>query len=267
MNVFISADIEGTCGICAWDETEPQKNGYDYFRRQMSEEVSAACRGALSAGAERVLVKDAHYTARNIDPAMLPQEVQLNRGWSHDGYCMMSGIQRGDWDAAVFTGYHSAGSSAGNPLSHTMSTEIDYVEINGQRASEFMINAYMAAYHNVPVCFVSGDAALCESARRMIPSIAAVPVNKGDGDSVTSLHPQLAVERIEDVLREQLDSGKYLECILTLPTEFEFKIRYKKHQDAAKAALYPNMTQLDEKTVRYNCFDYFDAMCMMEFVL
>ena len=267
MNIFISADIGGTCGICAWSEAEVGGSGYEYFRKQMSEEVSAACRGALAAGGERILVKDAHDTARNIDPLLLPQEVQLNRGWSYDGYCMMSGIQRGDWDAAVLTGYHSAGSSSGNPLSHTMSTRLDYVEINGQRASEFMIADYTAAYHNVPVCFISGDAAICESARRMIPSIAIVPVNKGEGDSVTSLHPQLATERIEDVLREQLDSGRYLECVLTLPTEFEIKIRYQKHQAAAKAALYPNMVQLDEKTVRYNCFDFYDALCMMEFVM
>ena len=50
----------------------------------------------------------------------------------------------------------------------------------------------------------SGDAALCDSARRMIPDIATVPVNKGDGNSATSLHPALAVTRIEETLRAQL---------------------------------------------------------------
>ena len=69
MKVFLSADMEGTCGIVAWPETE-RSTPMDYapYQKQMSREVAAACRGALSAGAEDVLVKDAHDSARNIDP-------------------------------------------------------------------------------------------------------------------------------------------------------------------------------------------------------
>ena len=46
--IFISADIEGTCGIAHWDETEKGHIGYDQFARQMSLEVAAACEGAPS---------------------------------------------------------------------------------------------------------------------------------------------------------------------------------------------------------------------------
>ena len=65
--------MEGTCGIVAWPETE-RSTPMDYapYQKQMSREVAAACRGALSAGAEGVLVKDAHDSARNIDPTVLP---------------------------------------------------------------------------------------------------------------------------------------------------------------------------------------------------
>lgn len=269
MNILISSDIEGTCGIAAWSETEPGKTGgdYEYFRTQMSREVAAACRGALAAGAERVLVKDAHDSARNIDPSLLPEEVQMNRGWSGDVYSMLSGIQHGGWDAVAFTGYHAAACSSGNPLSHTMNPRVDWVEINGVRASEFTINAYMAGYHRVPVCFVSGDAALCESARKMIPDIAAVPVNKGDGNSATSLHPALAVRRIEETLQGQLESGVYQRCIVPMPPKFEIVIRYKEHRDAYRNSFYPGVSQVDEKTLRFSCVDYYDALCLFQFVL
>ena len=52
MKVFLSADMEGTCGIVAWPETE-RSTPMDYapYQKQMSREVAAACRGALSAGA------------------------------------------------------------------------------------------------------------------------------------------------------------------------------------------------------------------------
>lgn len=268
MNVLISADIEGTCGVAAWEETgEGSKDGFAMFREQMSFEVAAACRAAVNAGAARVLVKDAHDTGRNIDPAILPEEVQINRGWAGDVHEMLSGIQRGEWDAVVMTGYHDAAGGTGNPLSHTMSTSVDEIEINGARASEFVINAYIAGYYGVPVCFVSGDTAVCESARKMIPGIAVVPVCRGDGASTTSLHPALAVRRIEEVLFQQLDSEQYLACQVLMPAAFDIVIRYKAHAKAYSASFYPGVVQLDEKTIRFLCEDYMDALRLFHFVL
>ena len=55
---------------------------YAPYQKQMSREVAAACRGALSAGAEGVLVKDAHDSARNIDPTVLPRGARIHRAWS-----------------------------------------------------------------------------------------------------------------------------------------------------------------------------------------
>ena len=78
MKLFISSDIEGTCGINDWDETEIGKPGYDRFALQMSREVSAACNGALETGkVEDILVKDAHDSARTISGAELPEGVHF----------------------------------------------------------------------------------------------------------------------------------------------------------------------------------------------
>ena len=59
MKVFLSADMEGTCGIVCWPETE-RTTAFDYtpLQKQMSREVAAACRGALAGGAQEVLVKE-----------------------------------------------------------------------------------------------------------------------------------------------------------------------------------------------------------------
>ena len=51
MNVFLSADIEGTCGITDWAETERSTPyDYNYFKKQMTFEVKAACGGPWPPG-------------------------------------------------------------------------------------------------------------------------------------------------------------------------------------------------------------------------
>ena len=101
MKVFISADIEGTAGITDW--TEALKEGADYaeFRRLMTDELIAACEGARAAGAEAVVVKDAHQTGRNLIVGDLPDYVQVFRGWSGHPHAMMSGLKAG-FDAALY---------------------------------------------------------------------------------------------------------------------------------------------------------------------
>jgi D-amino peptidase len=46
VKIFLSADIEGTAGIAAWDEAERSHRDYSEFRALMTEEVAAACEGA-----------------------------------------------------------------------------------------------------------------------------------------------------------------------------------------------------------------------------
>ena len=89
--IYLSADIEGTCGIADWKETELGDAQSSYFRTQMTKEVAAACRGALLSGASEILVKDAHSSGRNIDPSALPEEVRILRSWTRDPLVMMGG--------------------------------------------------------------------------------------------------------------------------------------------------------------------------------
>ena len=81
MKLFLSADIEGTTGIVCWDETENGHSRYAYFQQQMTREAAAACQGALDAGCDEILVKDAHDSACNLIPSLLPEEIRIFRGF------------------------------------------------------------------------------------------------------------------------------------------------------------------------------------------
>lgn len=266
MKVFLSADMEGTCGIADWSETErttPQD--YAPYQKQMTREVAAACRGALSAGAEEVFVKDAHDYARNILPEELPEQIKISRGWSGDPLSMMSGLDHDDFGAVLFTGYHAWVSCPGNPLSHTMNLQNDFVTLNGEPLSEFQINALTAGYYGVPVTFLSGDKALCEFAESWIPGITTVAVNEGFGASACSIHPNLAVRLIEEGAKESL--AHLDECQVPMPEYFECAVRFREHKKAFAKSFYPGALLDGSKTVCYQGDDWFEMLRFFHFVL
>jgi D-amino peptidase len=267
MRLFISSDIEGTAGITHWDETDYDRGGrwYDYFREQMTREVAAACTGAKAGGAEYIRVKDAHDWARNIIPTELPEGVTIHRGWSGSPFSMVDGLEEG-FDALAFTGYHSPAYSDGNPLSHTMTTIADEVRINGARASEFIIHGYIAAMLKIPVIFLSGDAALCESAKAFVPGIITAATNIGKGAAVTSLHPADAAGLIRDGVRAAVEKGGK-DCVIELPEHFETTIKYQDHRKAYKFSFYQGVKLIDEKTLRFESDDYMDVLRFYHFVL
>ena len=266
--IFLSADIEGTCGIAHWDETELNKPDYEPFRRQMTREVAAACEGALAAGSEDILIKDAHDSARNLLPGELPLGVQIFRGWGSDIHSMVSGLDA-SFAGAIFTGYHASSNTSDNPLSHTMNLGNTSVRINGIQASELVINAFAAAMYDVPVLMVTGDVGVCEQARRLNPHIVTVPVSRGCGNGSISIHPAEAVRRIreasEHAVREGIAHPEHF--ALALPNQFDVEVEFVKHAHARRAGFYPGAKQTGPRSVLFSSDAYYDVLRFFLFCL
>ena len=264
MKLYISADIEGTTGITLWDETENGHSRYGYFADQMTREVAAACRGAMDAGCDDILVKDAHDSACNLIPRLLPEEVRVFRGWGSDIMAMMAGLER-DYDGVFFTGYHSGAGMDTNPLSHTMNTRNNYVRINGIIAPELMINGLTAAYFGVPVRLVTGDRGLCEWMRAINPNVETVAVSEGRGRGSISIHPDRALRLIREAAERAMKKPA-ADCMFPLPEHFRVEICFKEHF-RAKAAAYPGVVQTGPAPVEYEADDYREVLRMLDFVL
>ncbi|MGE5473914.1 MAG: M55 family metallopeptidase [Ignavibacteriales bacterium] len=265
MKVFISADIEGIAGIADWNETDYKRPEYAYYRSEMTKEVNAVCEGATISGANEILIKDAHGSGRNIDHMELQKDVKLIRSFNDHPFCMMFGVDN-TFDAAIMIGYHSLAGSDGSPLAHTMTLGTAYIKINGELASEFMINAYTAAYVKVPVVCVIGDEALCNHVKEFNPNIKTVSLNKGVGKSVICPHPKASHERIKEGVKESLKSD-INKCKLELPEYFEVEISYKDHTKAYKSSFYPGMQQLSPTNLMFSSNDYFEVLRMLSFTL
>ena len=263
--LFVSADIEGNAGITRWEETENGHPRYAYFQDQMSREVAAACRGALGAGCEEILVKDAHDSACNLIPRMLPEEVCLFRGWGSDPMSMMCGLDE-TFDGVFFTGYHSGVGMDCNPLSHTMNTQNTAVLINGEPASELMINSITAATLGVPVLLVTGDQGLCHWMKQQNPNVETVPVSRGVGRGSISIHPDKAIRLIQEAAGRALArSGE--ECMFPLPPYFQVEIAFREHARAKQGSHYPGCAQIAPTKVAFESDDWAEVLKFFDFVL
>jgi D-amino peptidase len=177
---------------------------------------------------------------------------------------MVQGLDE-SFDALIFIGYHSCGGSDTNPMSHTMSSATyNYIKLNEKLASEFLINTYTAAIVSVPVVFLSGDKGICEEVRAVNKNIHTVAVNRGIGNAVISIHPQLAIKKIkegvESALREDINK-----CKIELPKHFKVELSFKNHVQAFKISFYPGMKQISSTNVLFESDDYFEVLRMFIF--
>lgn len=247
MKVFISADLEGVCGCTEWRETRYGGQGYEEACRQMSLEVAAACRGAIALGYE-VVVKDGHEDALNIDGNLLPRGVKLLRGWHNSPLAMMAGLDE-SFDAVMYIGYHSAGYTNTSPLKHTIEDYLyQWMKVNGEIASEFTLNSILADEMKIPSVFFSGDQGACDDAEKEYPGIVTFATKSGFGKGTVNLHPQDAIDGIEEAVKKALAN---LPKARELADSYEIMFNYKDFGRAAHASWYPGAELIDPFTIKY----------------
>ncbi len=266
MNVYVSFDMEGVTGVCNWDQVNMAHADYPRYRAQLVREVRAACEGALAAGAERILVKDAHESGRNIDGGELPVQVELVSGWSGHPLNMVQEISD-EFDAALFIGYHAYASSGGNPLAHSFaSKKVASMRLNGELASEYLICAHAAELFAVPVVFVSGDEALCGHVAQHAPACRTVTTMRGVGPSVISRHPERTVAEIRSGVEEALKSDLQA-CRLSRSAAYRLEITLCDRMTAYRGAFYPGVEMIDDNTIAFTTPDFFEVLRMIKFVI
>lgn len=260
--IYISADIEGITGVTNWNQTGYGKEGYENARRQMALEVGAACKAAIDAG-YKVVVKDSHDTAFNIDHELLPRGVELIKGWLQTPLSMVGGLDE-TFDGVIFIGYHSAAGTVDNPLSHTMdSGKYHTIKINGKLTSEFELHSLMAAELGVKSLFISGDQGICDEARASVPTIGTYATKKGIGRGTWNKHPLDSIDEIERLVKEALNREHELR---PLEENYELELKYRHQGDARNSSWYPGAKLVDDFTVVVECSSPFEIGRVLNFI-
>jgi D-amino peptidase len=213
--VFVSVDMEGVAGIATLDQILRGGSGYPRAQALMTDEASAAVRGAFAGGADEVVVNDSHGTMDNLLQDRLDPRARLVFGAPRPS-CMVQGITPRD-SLAVFVGYHAAAGADG-VLAHTFSSNFTEVRINGEPVSEAEVNGLYAASAGVPVGVLTGDDQICEVARKVFPGVATVEVKRCvTYTTADSLAPQVACDRIEQAVADAV--ARAAEVTVTPPAD------------------------------------------------
>lgn len=269
MNVVISVDMEGVCGVSSWVQVSPPEFGglvsgseYERARIQMSREANAAALGAFEGGATGVLIADSHDSMRNLLPEYLDERVRYVSG-SDRPLSMVQGVQETGVAAFLMVGYHARAGTQGAPLAHTWNGFVRDLRINGVQAGEPYLNALLAGHYTVPTVFVSGDDIAVKQVQDDIgPEVVGVAVKEGlSMFSAVHLHPAEACRQIQAGAKRAVQQAANVQPFSVIfPASVQLSFDHQARAD--QAARVPGVTRIDAVTVGYSSPDAFHLFQM-----
>jgi len=92
-----------------------------------------------------------------------------------------------------------------------------------------------------------------------------VETNIGHGESVISIQPALARERIREQLAAAL-KGDLSTHTQPRADHYALRMRFKHHGNAYRNSFYPGARLEDAETVAFDCTDFLDVMRILNFM-
>ncbi len=259
MKVYISADIEGITGLVSWSQcSRPDGNSFDYLfaRRMMTHDVNAAIRGARTAGATEIVVKDSHGNSKNLLIDGLEPGVQLISGHGSGTDGMMEGID-GTFDAAMLVGYHGMAGALGGIMEHTITGGVHRLKVNGDLCGEIGLSAGVAGRYGVPLVMISSDDVGCSEAAALVPGIATASTKAGCGRYMGRLlHPSVTGPLIEQAAQAGL-RARVQPHVWEEPTSFS--VEFNRAEEADMCAKHAAVRRVDAYTVEGQFQTYQEA--------
>jgi D-amino peptidase len=134
LRIYILTDLEGVSGIADFDrQCWPHSPDFRRSQELLTGEVNAAVQGAVDAGAEQVVVCDAHSRGHNILVENLHPRAEIIQGSMRPHW--LPWIEEG-FDAFMQLGTHAMAGTPNAALCHSMELDIVRITLNGHVIGE-----------------------------------------------------------------------------------------------------------------------------------
>jgi D-amino peptidase len=252
VKAFISVDMEGMPYVVIPGHLNLKGALYEEARKTATRITLTVAEELHKNGFDTVVVADSHGPMVNLHVEDLPEYVEIIRGFPRP-LSMVANVE--DCDVALFLGYHAKFGTAKSTFDHTYNgSSINRLEINGTEASEFLLNAYAAGEHNVPVILVAGEAQLLkDDVKKYAPWAKTVPL-KHSLSRVSARSPSMI--RIEKELRTAVKravvtfKGKKVKPLAT-QKPVKINVTFLTSLFADVAELLPNAKRTDGLKIEY----------------
>lgn len=264
MKAYIAVDMEGISGVIISEQLLHGGLFYQEARRQLVNDTNAVIAGALEAGADDVLVIDAHASGFNFIYEELHPAADYIMGGAHQ--VRFPFLE--DSDVMMLVGYHAMSGTANAVRDHTMSSaNYQDILINGLPAGEIMIDAALAGAHGVPVGLVTGDDKACGEARQLLADIETAQVKQAIGrHSARMLSPERARELLQEKARNAVARAHEFTPYRVSPP-VTVRIRYNS-TDLVDRIYFDGETckKIDSRTVEYRGDNVLSALSTAKLV-
>ncbi|MFJ9589542.1 M55 family metallopeptidase [Streptomyces acidicola] len=247
MRIYISVDMEGVTGLVDVDDVQPGGRDYERGRLMMAQDVNAAIRGAVAAGATEITVNDAHGPMRNLLSESLHPAARLIRGKPKQ-MGMLEGLAP-EHDAVICVGYHSRAGALG-VLSHSfMGHEIEDMWLDGRPVGEIGLAHATAAASGVPVAVLTGDDCACAEMTEWDASVTTVAVKYARDRFTADLRPsEEARGEIEKAVAASLSKPPKAPVVAAVPSTLT--VRWQSASVASTLLGIPGVTSADTRTAQ-----------------
>jgi len=252
--LYISADLEGACGIVSPHQCSrtPDRDAYDWAVSQLEMEVSAVVETALDHGATEILINDSHYTMTNLTLERVDPRVSLLSG--KPKRCAMSAGLDSSFDGAIYLGYHAKAGTHQGVLCHTFHSKLFDVSVNDVSYGEGGINAlYASLEHGVPLVMASGDRAFVQEIHQLVPGLPTVETKIGLSHTAALNHPlENVLEDYAEKTRKVMENrAAWAERKLSLSGPYTLNITFMNTLAADAANTIPGLDRLDGRTLQF----------------
>lgn len=234
MKFVISVDLEGlACVVGEPNMVLNDSRNYDFACRQAVKEANAAAKALYDAGAELVIIWDAHGSSLNLPYDDIDRRCNIIMGVDFER-CWPT--MDNTFSGILLIGYHPMDNTINGVLAHSFnSKDVQWMKIDGREVGEMAINTALAGEIGVPLIFVSSDDKGVAEAKQIAPWIETVETKKGLGRNIAlSKHPLQAADEIYSGVGKAVSRINEMR-IFRYEKPIEMQIRYKRMEHAQSA--------------------------------
>ena len=191
---MIRCDIEGVTGVISYEQSNPGRSEHEFGKKMFMADLLILIEGLNAGGADEIWIYDEHYFGRNMDIAVLPENVKAICGKPPYRHDWAGGLDE-SFAGVILMGFHPK-NGAGELLHHTYEPDIKDLILNGISVGEIGIETAIAGDWGVPLVMITADSAGVKEAEALVPGVSGVSVKESLGASGAVCFPAKLTARL-----------------------------------------------------------------------